>query len=144
MHCLIDTNIFLRVLTKDDTSTFNQCVDLLTAIKEGKIKAVTTTICLAEVVWTLKAFYKRPKSDILLAYNAIINLNGLSIVDGYDHGIAATLYERYNVKYIDALIASIKSVRTKEMTVVSFDRDFDKLGVLRVEPKSVLLELSKK
>jgi predicted nucleic-acid-binding protein len=42
--------------------------------------------------------------------------------------------ERHKAKWIDCLIASAPDIQSGETAVVSYDRDFDRLGVVRLEP----------
>jgi predicted nucleic-acid-binding protein len=140
MVYLIDTNVFLRTLVKENKNSFNHCYSFLKAVKTNKIKAVTASIVLAEIVWTLSSFYKLPKKQVVEAIRSIVNLRGLKIVDKYNHLLAINLYESKTVKYIDAVIASIDEIQAKKWTVVSYDDDFDKLGIVRKEPKQVFLK----
>lgn len=138
MGYFIDTNIFIRVLHKENEKLFRECLLLLQSIKENKIEAYTGTIVLTEVVWTLSSFYKISKAKIIEGVRGIINISGLKITDIYNQNLALTLFEKHSVKFIDALIASIEEVYTKKMIVVTYDRDFDKLPVIRKEPKDIL------
>ena len=52
--------------------------------------------------------------------------------------MAIELFEMYSVKFIDCLLASSKLVQKGDAVILSYDRDFDKLGVRRVEPKDIL------
>lgn len=139
MYYFIDTNIFLRAFHKENEKSFLECVTFLKAVKENQFEAQTATIVLTEVVWTLNSFYKISKGKIIEGLQSIVNMNGLKIIDTYNHSFALQLFERYSVKYIDALIASISPIIDKEMTVVTYDRDFDKLKVLRQEPSGISL-----
>lgn len=74
------------------------------------------------------------------AFKSIINLRGLEICDQYDYlKEAVELWEKYSVKFIDALIASNKEILEKKIIIVSYDKDFDKLTVIRQEPKEALM-----
>jgi hypothetical protein len=53
--------------------------------------------------------------------------------------LATELFQTHNVKFIDCLLASSKRVQENKAAVFSYDRDFDKLGVPRVESKDILL-----
>lgn len=108
------------------------------AIKENGLDAYTGTIVLTEVAYTLKSFYNLEKQKIIQGLHGIINISGLKILDNYDQNLALELYEKHSIKYIDALIASTDEIFSKEMTVVSYDRDFSKLPVLTLEPSEVL------
>ncbi len=142
MRYFIDTNIFIRVLHKENEKLFRECVSLLQSIKENKIEAYTGTVVLTEVAWTLGSFYKISKAKIIEGLRGIININGLKILDNYNQSLALALFEKHSIKYIDALIASNEEVYTKKMTIVSYDRDFDKLPVIRKGPKDILAKLN--
>lgn len=134
MHYFIDTNIFLRVLTADNKKQYKDSILLLKKIKENKIDAVTGTIVIAEIVWSLGSYYQFSKEKIIRAVRSVINLRGIKIIDDYNDLLAIELYEKYSVKYIDALITTYKIIQEKKCIIVSYDKDFDKLSVLRKEP----------
>ena len=140
-NCFIDTNIFLRTLLKDEEKTFKDCLKFLIEIKKGKIRAFTSNLVLAEITWTLLKFYKFPKEKIIKGLSSILKLKNLRIVDDFDSFLALEIYERFPIKFIDALIASNPKIFKKEITIVSYDKDFDKIKVLRKEPKEVLKEI---
>lgn len=138
MRYFIDTNVFLRVLVKEDERSFNECCQLLELIKTNKIKGVISSIILAEIVWTLSSYYKFSKQKVAQAVRSVINLRGLQIIDRFDHRQSLNFYEKKNVKYIDSLIASIKDIKEKRWIVVSYDKDFDKLEIVRKTPSEVI------
>ena len=138
MIYFIDTNIFLRVLVQDDIKLAKDCIQLLKNVKEGKLKAVTNSLVLAEIVWTLQSFYKLSKRQTVRALKGILNLKGLTIRDQYNPQDAIFIYEKRKVKYIDAAIASIEQIMAKKWIIISYDADFDKLSVIRKEPKEVI------
>jgi len=134
----VDTNIFLRVLLKDEEKTFKDCLLFLEEIKNGRIKAITSNLVLAEINWTLLKFYEFSKEDIIKGLNSISSLKYLKFVDDFNPILAIKFYKDHSVKFIDALIASNREIFNKEMAIVSYDRDFDKLGDWRVEPKEII------
>ena len=143
MIYLIDTNVFLRTLVKEDEAAHEDCKDLLQAVKMNKIKAMTCNLVLAEVMWTLLSFYKVDRSLATESVKAIVNLRGLKLVDGYRPLLALELFEEKRVKFVDAMLASIQEVGLGKVVVVSYDQEFDKLGVVRKEPRDALIELSR-
>lgn len=134
MTYCIDANIFLRVLVKDEPKQFQDCVRLLEKIKKGSMIAFTPSVVIAEVGWTLRSVYKSTKSEIVMAIRSILSLQHLKIKGEPNVSLAIDLYKQYNVKLIDAFIASIKIVYTREAKIISYDQDFDRLGVVRIEP----------
>lgn len=133
----LDTNIFLRVLAQDDERSFQECTSVLDKVKKGGIQGVTANLVLVEIVWTLESYYEWEKERVLRSFRSVVHLGGLKIVDGYRPGEALDLYEAHNVKFVDAMIASIEPIARKQWIVVSYDADFDKLGVIRKEPGDV-------
>jgi predicted nucleic-acid-binding protein len=139
MRYFVDSNIFIRFFTKEkNTKVLKECSFLIDSIKKGKLKATTSHLVIAEVVWTLSSFYKAPKEDVVKVTQIIESLAGLRIEDKFVTGIAHRLFEEHSVKYIDALIASTPKIQSKAMSVVSYDKDFDKLGVIRKEPSQIV------
>ncbi len=132
---LIDTNIFLRFLVRDDEKSAEDCRRFLQLVRLGKIKAFTTTINIIEMGWTLNSYYKLNKAQVLKALRGVINLRGLEIRDGYDLRSALSLWEQENIKFVDAIISSLDG---KDAKVVSYDKDFDRTKMQRVEPHDVL------
>jgi len=138
MIYFIDTNIFLRTLIKEDEKAYRDCYSFLQAVKVNKYEAVTSYITLAEIVWTLSSYYQFPKSQVIKGINGVINLRGLSLIDNFNMSQALILFKNNNVKYIDSLVASIPELQVKKWSIVSYDRDFDKLGILRIEPQKLI------
>jgi len=133
----IDTNVFIDIAIKRDEKRFRECSRLFKKIKSNKIKAATGNVVLAELVWTLKSFYGAEKDEIARRIKGIIQLRGIKFVDDYDPMRAINLYQDKSIKFVDALIASIKPIQEKKWTVVSFDKDFDRIGVNRKEPGQI-------
>ncbi len=134
----IDTNVFLRVFTGDNPKMLTECLVLFEKIKKGKISAVTSGIVISEIVWTLGSFYNFSKDKVTDAVRSILNIPNLEIKDRYSYLKALDMYKKNSVKFIDVLIASIYEVQNKELVILSYDKDFDKLGVKRIEPSDII------
>lgn len=138
MIYFIDTNVFLRALINDNDKSFQDCLRVLKFIKETKIKACVSNFILAEIHWTLSSFYKFPKQKNIEALKSILNLKGLKIENDVDLNITLETYQKHNVKFIDALIASHPLILMKKAAIISYDRDFNKLDVLWKEPDEIM------
>jgi len=134
----LDSNIFLRPIVKDDPEKVRDCERLFEKIERGVIKAFTSNLILAEIIWVGNSFYKIKKEDLIEMIRGILDLKNLKIIDNFDSRKAIGFYEKYPVKFIDALIASNPKIFKKEITIISYDKDFDKLNVKRKEPKEIL------
>ena len=133
----VDTNVFLRVLVRDEEKSYRECINFLQKVKEGRLKAYTSSLVLAETHWTLASFYQFSKEKIIEALWSIISLRKLKIVDEHNLLAALNFYETNTVKFIDALTASQSLVLKKGAVVVSYDKDFDKLDIPRKEPGEI-------
>lgn len=141
MVYFVDSNIFIRVLVKETDKIFKECYRFLDLVRQSKIKAFTSSLVLAEIDWVLEGFYGFKKENVIEGLKSILKLRGLKIVDKINASLAIELYEKHNIKFIDALIASNPKIFKKKVTMVSYDKDFDKINVLRKEPKEVLKEI---
>lgn len=57
----LDSNIFLRPIVKDDPEKVRDCERLFEKIERGAIKAFTSNLVLAEILWVGIGFYKIKK-----------------------------------------------------------------------------------
>jgi len=130
----IDTNIFLRYLTKDDPSKYDNCREIFKKAIEGKITLVTSGMVIAELIWTLLSYYKIAKADIVEKVTIIVSTENLYIPDKNIIADALVLYSRKNIDYIDAYNAVFMKYHGLDK-IYSYDRDFDAIeGIKRTEP----------
>ncbi len=130
----IDTNIFLRYLTKDDPSKYDKCREIFKKAIEGKIALVTSGMVIAELIWTLLSYYKIAKADIVEKVTIIVSTENLFIPDKNIIADALVLYSRKNIDYIDAYNAVFMRYHGLD-EIYSYDRDFDAIeGIKRTEP----------
>lgn len=140
MTYLLDSNIFLRTLVKEDEKDFQECIELLEKVKRAEIKAVTAGVILAEVGWVLKSYYMLDRKDAAKKLSGIFKLSGLKIVDEYDWIEAIEMYQKFNVKFLDAVLTTMPKSAAKKWTIVSYDEDFKKLPVKWLTPRLVIKE----
>lgn len=134
MRKFIDTNIFLRYLTKDDPVEYEKCRELFRKAMEGKVTLATSGIIIAELIWTLLSYYKAPKADVIEKMSIIVATESIHIPDKDIIIDALVLYSRQNIDYIDAYNAVFMK-HHKMNEIYSYDKDFDKVeGIRREEP----------
>jgi uncharacterized protein len=130
----IDTNIFLRYLTKDDPSRYEKCREIFKSATEGKIELFTSEMVIAELIWTLLSYYKVSKAEVIEKLSIIVGTESLYIPDKNIIADALLLYSRRNIDYIDAYNAMfMKYYNSPE--IYSYDQDFDLVeDIKREEP----------
>lgn len=140
---LVDSNIFLRSFVRDNESAWKDCIGVLHLIADGNISAYIPTIIAVEVFFVLTSFYKFDRRRVVEAMKSIASLQNFRFFDDLNVSEALGLYESKRIKFTDCLLASSSRVQTGKATILSYDRDFDKLGVRRVEPKQLLSKYEK-
>lgn len=136
----VDTNIFLRVIIKENETSYKESSLFFKIAEENKIRIVTSNFVLAEIAWVMESFYKLDKEKIVAALKGIRVLKNIKFADGVNFDKAISIFSKVNVKYIDALIASNKNINLGRWKIVSYDKDFDKIGVARLEPSKLINE----
>ncbi len=130
----IDTNIFLRYLTKDDPLKYDKCKRIFKKTIEGKLDLVTSGMVIAELVWTLLSHYKVPKADVIEKISIIVSTKNLFIPEKDIIADALVLYGRKNIDYIDAYNAVFMKYHGLNK-VYSYDTDLDAIeNINREEP----------
>lgn len=128
----IDTNLFLRYLINDLPEQADRVEELLQRAARDEIVLVTTSLVIAEIVWTLASFYKLSREQIRDRVLAILNTPGLEVAESDLPIEAATNYATKNVDFIDAYNVAWM-LRQEINTAYTFDRKhfsrFDSIDV---------------
>lgn len=132
----VDTNIFLRHLTKDDPVKAQACFELFQKAQRKEVVLTTSESVIAEVVYVLssKQIYKLPREEVRKLLYPILSLRGLKLPRRKIFFRALDLYAFYSLNFEDALtIAQMERQKIKEL--YSYDEEFDDVAsVKRLEP----------
>ena len=101
-----DTNLFLRYLTNDVPAQADAVESLLRRAAKGKINLITTSMVIAEIVWTLESYYELDKREIQEMVLGMLNTDGLEVIDSDIILQAIVPYSEKNVDFIDAFNAA--------------------------------------
>ena len=136
----VDSNIFLYpVIYKPETvKEARESKNFLLKISEGLVEACTATITWDEVVWVVrKIFGLKPSIELGRKLLEFPNLKLLNVKRSVVLR-AQKLMEKYGIKPRDAIHAATALENGVE-TIVSYDRDFDKLEeIKRLDPRNLL------
>ena len=122
----VDTNVFLRYLTKDNLSKYERCREMFKRALEGQITISTSGMVIAELIWTLLSYYKVPKAEVVEKVSVILGTENLFVPDKDALADALVLYGRKNIDFIDAYNAVfIKYQGMRE--IYSYDEDFENI-----------------
>jgi predicted nucleic acid-binding protein len=132
----VDTNMFLRYLTRDDPVKAERVKDLLGRAQRGQVTLLITETTIAEVVFILSSprLYHLSREEIHRLLLPIIALKGLKVPNRGVFVRAFDLYVTTPMDFVDALtIAHMERRHVAE--VYSYDEHFDRIqGIKRIEP----------
>lgn len=135
MH-FVDTNVFLRFLTKDDLKKAERCRELLQAASQGSIKLYTTDLVFAELIWVLQSprTYNLNPSEISDLVIPLATIKGLSFPAKKYLPDMMELFVSTGADFIDVYNAVM--MQTKGIgAIYSYDSDFDRFeAVVRIDP----------
>jgi predicted nucleic-acid-binding protein len=130
----IDTNVFLRLITDDDPQQASHCQQFFKRCLENEEGLFTSQLVIAEIVWVLESVYGTPKEEIRDIIGKILNTPNMMIDNRDVIEEAINIYWLKNIDYVDAY-NSILIKKQKIKTIVSYDKDFDRLPwIKRIEP----------
>jgi len=131
----LDTNILLRLLTRDDEVKAEQSLALLLRIENGDERVVTSALVIFEAIFTLQRSYRVPREQIRDFMLPFIELQGLQAPDKGLYAQAFDLYIDLNISFADAFNAAYM-LENGLSEVYSWDGHFDRVGgVTRVLPE---------
>lgn len=131
----IDTNVIIRYVTRDDAELSRRAAEYLEgSVQPGGERKITESVLLECVqVLTSPRVYAIPREQVAEILTDVVSLPGLTLADRQVYIDALEDFGSKRVDFADALLAAHS--RRAGGTVVSFDRDFDRLnGVVRREP----------
>jgi len=130
----LDTNILIRLLTRDDEEKANRALTLLLRVEQGQEIVETSSMVIFETIFLLEKSYGTARTKIREDMNDLLALRGFRLASKRIYNDALDLYVNKNISFADAYNAAfMQSRRIRE--IYSWDRDFDRLeGITRVEP----------
>lgn len=130
---LIDTNVIIHFLTADKSPKFTGVYNLFLRLENGREKAEIKPLIFFQTIFVLKSFYKLERKKIFYLLDSIINLQGIYMEKKRIYQRTLEIYNENNLEIIDSyLIACIEE--KPESSLYSYDKDFDKFEIQRIEP----------
>ena len=129
---LIDANIILELLYKRDK--WKECYEFLNKVKKGIIKSYI----LHFTIHAISAILGDPKL-VSKFLSEILTWHGLTIIDlsVEEENMASDIANNIGLDFDDGL--QYYYAKKVKLNIVSFDEDFDKTDIKRIEPKDILI-----
>lgn len=100
----IDTNVLVRLVTRDDTAQFRRVREFLEARLAEADPVLVNVIVLCETVWVLRSSYGIPRREIAAALDQLLGVAGLVIEDRDQVAAAVDAYRRGPGDFADYLL----------------------------------------
>ena len=132
---VIDTNVFLEFLLLQERK--DECVKLMQAVERGSLEAYVTGFSLHSIEVLLHRYRKTTALEQFL--QRVIAAQGLMVyqTSPAEELHIATLSKGLPLDFDDALQYYV--TQTLEAVLVSFDKDFDRTDISRIEPSALLV-----
>lgn len=124
---LLDSNILLRHLLQDIPQQAHEATELMDAIEKGDKVGHLSILVINEVIWILKRFYKIERKDYIPQLLKILQINNIKIIEIRKESLNKIL-EKMKKREIDFTDIYLSEIAEKRK-IVSFDKDFEKLGI---------------
>ena len=132
----IDTNVFIRLLARDDPTKTERCLALFQRAEAGDVRLVTSETNVAEVVYVLasRVLYHLPRAEVARLLRPLVKLRALTIDHKESVLRAIDRYGSSNLDFEDCL--AVAHMQRRGLTsIYSYDRGFDRVeGIQRLEP----------
>ncbi|MFA5491260.1 MAG: type II toxin-antitoxin system VapC family toxin [Candidimonas sp.] len=79
MSIAIDTNVLVRLLTRDDETQCTAAIRVVQVAVEGGVPVLISSGVLLETEWVLRSRYKISPAEIQQAFNAILETHELMV-----------------------------------------------------------------
>lgn len=131
MKKLLDTNVILRYLLADHPSHSRKAKDFFHRLAKGEEEVIISPLTVMETVYFLEKFNHK-KGEIAERILAIVNLTAIDKKEKEQYREIFDLYKNLNIDFVDAYHA-VYCAKNNIKEIVSFDRDFDKVKMVRRE-----------
>ena len=132
----LDTDVIIRLLSKDDLANQAAAAALFEKIKAGTLEVAAPDTVIADAVYVLSSprLYDLPRVTVRELLTPLVQLTGFKIRNRRAVLRALDLYASLNIDFGDALIvASMEQVGSQ--LVYSYDSHFDRIkGITRQAP----------
>ena len=116
---LVDANVILRYLLRDDEPLFQEASEILEKVRTGEEKVVILESVLTECVYVLLKVYGVDRSTIAEKLSGLLYYKGVANLDKQDLIDSVNLFDQTPLSFVDCLLCA-KS-KNNAMPMVTFD-----------------------
>jgi predicted nucleic-acid-binding protein len=126
MSIAVDTNVIVRLLTRDDEQQFSVVQRLLRQARTQQQSVMVALLVVLETEWVLRSRYRKTKDMIIQALTLLLESDDVTIEDEPTLEEALHLWKNHAADFADCLIAA-KTARLGCSVLATFDAKASKL-----------------
>lgn len=129
----LDTNVILAFILTREGKNYNQARKIFEQIETGKIKIWVSILVIDETMWTIERVYKIKREQYLQSFIDLLSQKTIKIIEVKKRelfNIFKVMWQK-NVSFPDAYLFYLSQ---QQGQIVSFDKDFVKLGAKIYKP----------
>jgi len=119
---IIDANVILRYLLKDNEKFYKEAEALFDDVFSGKKKIWIIHSVIAEVVYVLLKLYKVTRKEIAEVLTQLVKIKGINVQDKEVLLDTFKIFKNRNLDFVDCLLCAY----SKKYQVISFDKKLNK------------------
>jgi predicted nucleic-acid-binding protein len=123
---LVDANVILRYLLRDDEPLFQKASEILEKVRTGEEKVVILESVLTECVYVLLKVYGVDRSTIAEKLSGLLYYKGVANLDKQDLIDSVNLFHQTRLSFVDCLLCA-KS-KNNAMPMVTFDEELKNIS----------------
>ena len=125
IECILDTNILIRYLIRDDTLLLEKAKEIFKEIEEGKKRGFISILVIDEAVWVLENYYKLPRRTYLPKILELFALKEIKIMELQKEILFLILkkMQNTNIDFTDLYLFYTAGKKT----ILTFDQKLKKL-----------------
>ena len=122
---IVDANVVLRYLLRDDEELFKKSFVLLESVKIGEETIEIAESILAECVYVLLKLYKVDRGVITEKLNELLSYKGIANSDREDLIDALNIFGQTQLSIVDSILCA--KALNRKMTLFTFDEELAKI-----------------
>ena len=122
---LVDTNVILRYLLRDEPSHYEKAKDLFEKVRTGEEKIIILESVIVESVYILTKFYNVPKQVASEKLKNLLHYKGIANSDKNELSVALTLYSENNIDFVDCILC--EKAKFNNYSLFTFDKKLKRL-----------------
>lgn len=121
---IIDTNIIVRLLVRDNLSQFEQAKQIINDIEKGNSKGNISLLVIHELIWILEHYYKIKRTIFIPQILKLLSLRNIKIIEIDKSALTHVLkdFQSHTIDFTDIyLLYMVKTIH--KSTLTTFDKD---------------------